>query len=113
MRSRSWWIAVSFVMALGCSGGGSGATCPTTSTLTYDNFGRSFFSRYCDSCHGTGGRTQPSMGTLAAIRANSTAIDEQAAAGADAVNTLMPEGGAAPTEAERRQLGEWLACGAR
>jgi hypothetical protein len=53
------------------------------------------------------------MSTLAAIRANSTTVDEQAAAGADAVNTAMPEGSPAPTEAERRQLGEWLACGAR
>ena len=111
MSNRSWWMVVSFVMALGCSKG-SGATCPTTSTLTYQNFGRSFFTRYCDSCHGTGGRTQPSLSSLATIRANSTAIDEQSAAGADAVNTAMPESDPRPTEAERRQLGEWLACGA-
>jgi hypothetical protein len=39
-------------------------------------------------------------------------IDELAAAGPDAVNIEMPPDGAKPTEAERRQLGEWLACGA-
>jgi len=51
--------------------------------------------------------------SLAAIRAQSAAIDSQAAAGADAVNTAMPDTDPKPTEAERRQLGEWLACGAR
>jgi hypothetical protein len=39
-------------------------------------------------------------------------IDEQAAAGPDHVNTSMPPSGPRPSEAERRQLGEWLACGA-
>lgn len=97
------------LLAVGC-GGGSGATCPTNSTLTYDNFGRQFFTSYCNSCHTTG--TQPTLNTLAQIRAQSTDIDSQAAAGANAVNVAMPESGAAPTEAERRQLGEWLACGA-
>jgi len=97
-------------LALGC-GGGSGATCPTDSTLTYDNFGRHFFASYCDSCHVS--REQPRLTTLAQIRAQSTAIDIQAAAGASAVNTDMPQGGSTPSEAERRQLGEWLACGAR
>ncbi len=112
MTTRRFWIGLAFALALGCSKG-TGATCPTTSTLTYDNFGRNFFSRYCDSCHGTGGRTQPSLATQAAIRAQATAIDQEAAAGPDGVNTAMPEGSPAPTEAELRQLGEWLACGAR
>ena len=112
MTTRRFWIGLSFALALGCSKG-TGATCPTNSTLTYDNFGRNFFSRYCDQCHGTGGRTQPSLATQAAIRAQATSIDQEAAAGPDGVNTAMPEGSPAPTEAERRQLGEWLACGAR
>lgn len=99
------------LLGLGCGGGGSGATCPTTSTLTYDTFGRQFFAAYCDRCHAAG--TRPTYTTLAQIRADSTAIDGAAAAGASAVNTTMPESGAAPTEAQRRQLGEWLACGAR
>jgi len=99
------------LLAVGCGGGGSGATCPTNSTLTYDNFGRQFFATYCDRCHAAG--TRPSYRTLAEIHAGSTAIDSAAAAGPNAVNVAMPESGAAPTEAERRQLGEWLACGAR
>lgn len=38
-------------------------------------------------------------------------IDEQAAAGSESTNTLMPIGSPAPTEEERRKFGEWLACG--
>ena len=98
------------LLAIGCSGGGSGATCPTNSTLTYDNFGRQFFATYCDRCHASG--TRPALSTLALIRANSTAIDSSSAAGASAVNTTMPQGNTTPSEAARRQLGEWLACGA-
>lgn len=112
MRSRLKKLSLVLgLLAIGCGGGGSGATCPTNSTLTYDNFGRQFFATYCDRCHAAG--TRPALNTLAQIQANSTAIDSSAAAGPSAVNTTMPESGAAPTEAQRRQLGEWLACGAR
>ena len=112
MSLRTCFAALALTLALGCSKG-SGATCPTNSTLTYDNFGRGFFLRYCDSCHGTGGRTRPSMASLSDIRAHSSEIDQEAAAGPDGVNTAMPEGSPLPTEDERRRLGEWLACGAR
>lgn len=98
------------LLAVGCGGGATGATCPTDNALTYDNFGRQFFASYCDSCHSTG--TRPSLGTVAEIRANSVSIDSEAAAGPNATNTSMPESGNAPTTAERTQLGQWLACGA-
>lgn len=52
------------------------------------------------------------MNSLATIRANSTAVDAEAAAGSSTTNTAMPEGTPAPTTAERQRLGEWLACGA-
>lgn len=103
-------FAVSALLG-GCGGGGtSGATCTTGSTLTYDNFGRQFFANYCDRCHAAGMR--PAITSLAQIQAQSGEIDSEAAAGSLRVNTAMPENGARPTEAERRQLGEWLACGA-
>lgn len=103
------FVTAMFVL-LGCSGGGSGATCPTGSTLTYDNFGRQFFASYCDRCHAGG--TRPSINSLATIQANLTSIDSEAAAGPSTVNRSMPQGAPTPTDAERRQLGEWLACGA-
>jgi len=110
---RRWFLGALFFTAMGCGSGsgGSGATCPSTSTLTYDNFGRGFFANYCDRCHTNG--ISPTLMTQAQIQAQRTAIDLNAAAGPNGVNTLMPESGTAPTEAERRQLGEWLACGAR
>lgn len=105
-------LAVLLLTAIGCGGSGaSGATCPTNSTLTYENFGRGFFASYCDRCHASGIR--PTINNQAAIQAQRAKIDEVAAAGPDGVNTSMPESGAAPSEADRRRLGEWLACGAR
>lgn len=108
MRATILMVAA---MVIGCGGSAStGATCPTTNTLTYNNFGRTFFAQYCDRCHAL--NTRPSLRTLAEIQAQRTAIDLAAAAGPNATNTSMPEGGATPTTAERTQLGQWLACGA-
>ena len=47
------------------------------------------------------------------VRLVANHIDRYAAAGPDAVNEIMPENGDAPSEAERRKLGEWLACGSK
>jgi uncharacterized membrane protein len=101
----------------------SGAICPSDSTLSYATFGESFMSSYCTSCHsseltGKDRNDAPSdhnFDTLEAIHDVGMAhIDLAAAAGPDHVNTLMPpaEHPHHPSEAERAQLGEWLACGA-
>jgi len=34
-------------------GPSSGSTCPSDSTLTYENFGMQFFENYCTRCHST------------------------------------------------------------
>jgi uncharacterized membrane protein len=94
------------------SGEATGSTCPSDSALTYDNFGQEFFQSHCLVCHGSKGPESPKFDTVEQIRANSDEIDKQAAAGPNAVNTKMPETGSV-TEADRRKLGEWLACGAR
>jgi uncharacterized membrane protein len=94
--------------------------CPTSSTLTYANFGQAFFAAYCQRCHGStvtglarmGAPADHSFDTVDDIRRFTHHIDELAAAGPAAVNTQMPPDAPTPTEAERRQLGEWLACGA-
>jgi uncharacterized membrane protein len=96
------------------------AVCPTPSTLTYANFGQAFFNSYCQRCHAStvtdlarmGAPVDHTFDTVEQIRALSHHIDELAAAGPAATNTEMPPDGAMPTEAERLQLGEWLACGA-
>ena len=96
------------------------AVCPTPQTLTYASFGQTFFNTYCQRCHGStvtdlarmGAPVNTTFDTVEDIRFHSHHIDELAAAGPVVVNTEMPPDGAMPTEAERRQLGEWLACGA-
>jgi mono/diheme cytochrome c family protein len=118
MKVRAWLSLALLVTAgtaiSGCgdeAGEATGSTCPSDSTLSYETFGQDFFETNCLACHGSKGPESPKLDTLEKIRANSTAIDEQAAAGPSGVNTNMPEGGSV-TEAERRKLGEWLACGA-
>jgi mono/diheme cytochrome c family protein len=95
----------------GDDGKATGSTCPNDSTLTYANFGQAFFQTNCLVCHGSKGPESPKFDTVAQIRADTADIDKNAAAGPDAVNTIMPETGSV-AEAERRKLGEWLACGA-
>jgi hypothetical protein len=49
---------------------------------------------------------------LETIRAYRDAIDRMAAAGPAAVNSTMPPEDPVPSDDERRDLGEWLVCGA-
>lgn len=66
---------------------------------------------HCLACHSASGPESPKFDTIEQIRAAASDIDRSAAAGPNAVNTYMPDG-ASVDEAERRKLGEWLACGA-
>ncbi|HEY0469994.1 MAG TPA: cytochrome c [Polyangiaceae bacterium] len=105
-------VALISLLPLACGSGpgdSTGSTCPTDSTLTYTNFGQAFFRDHCLSCHTAGGPESPKLDTLDQIRANADVIDRSAAAGPNAVNTYMPDGGSV-AESERRKLGEWLAC---
>ena len=96
----------------------SGAECPPDSTLTYETFGRDFMDMYCVRCHsselqGTARNGAPEghdFDRLEGILPVAEHVDAYAAAGPDAVNTRMPPTPPRPTEEERSQLGEWLAC---
>ena len=100
----------------------TGAECPSGGTqLTYENFGKDFFSKYCLSCHsesktGTARNGAPAdhnFDKLADIQLLAAHIDQNAGSGPKATNTDMPRGsGPKPDEAERKKLSEWLACGA-
>ncbi|MFI5307635.1 MAG: hypothetical protein ACHQ53_09800, partial [Polyangiales bacterium] len=91
--------------------------CPSGSTLSYENFGSAFFAQYCLRCHsatkqGADRNDAPAtlnFDQLDAVRANAERIWGQAGDS----NTTMPAGAPRPTPAERAELGEWLACGAR
>lgn len=121
-------VAVVLVSLLGSCGdhhGGSagtptGSTCPTTQTLTYATFGKTFFDTYCQTCHGSsvtgaarnGAPADHVFDQVEDIRLLAEHIDGLAAAGPSATNVEMPSQDPRPSEAQRRQLGEWLACGA-
>jgi mono/diheme cytochrome c family protein len=104
-------VAVSFAACGGGLGDPTGATCPSGSTLSYENFGKAFFETNCNSCHGAGGAQSPKFDTVERIRASRGEIDRAAAKGPKASNDYMPDGRGV-SDAERTKLGEWLACGA-
>lgn len=99
----------------------TGAVCPPSNTLTYDSFGAPFFETYCLRCHATSNVTAESRNgapddvnfdDATLVRGLLRRIDRMAAIGPLRENRLMPPEGTAPTDAERRLLGEWIACGA-
>ena len=114
-------MIVAVLGAVGCSGAEptpTGASCPPGSPLTYDNFAKPFLTSYCTRCHSSTRTGEARMGaplfhdfdTETGILNVADHVDEEAAAGPEAVNELMPPDGAKPAEEERFHLGEWLAC---
>lgn len=111
-------IAVCFLVA--CADPSTGAHCPSTNPPTYASFGRAFFASYCTGCHSASARERHGappgvdFDDEVHVRYFAPSIDIEAAAGPDAVNTDMPDMTgpvhAAPTLAERKLLGEFLAC---
>jgi uncharacterized membrane protein len=103
-----------------CTSTPSGATCPTANAPTYDSFGQHFFTSYCTGCHSRdatdrhGAPSDQNYDTEADIRQHAAAIDLEAAAGPKATNTSMPDMSGpvhvAPSDVEREQLGQFLAC---
>jgi hypothetical protein len=118
MRFQSSRFIVGGVLATvaalsGCGqnslGDPTGSTCPSTSTLTYDSFGKAFFATNCLSCHAS--KEIPHFNSVEEIRLSKDDIDRAAASGPNATNTYMPEDGDV-SDSDRQKLGEWLACGA-
>jgi uncharacterized membrane protein len=85
-------------------------------TLTYANFGKSFVSSYCASCHaatvtGTarlGAPVDDVFDTRAQIVAKAAELKEQVV-----VMKTMPFGNGTPkpSDVDRVKFGQWLACG--
>lgn len=101
-------------------GPASGAVCPEGGgTLTYENFGKQFFSDYCLSCHSSSVKGAARMGApedhnfdkLSEIDLLIDHVDQKAAKGPASTNLSMPPSGKRPSDEERAKLGEWLACG--
>ena len=126
-----WTILGLPLLLVACGGGPTGSTCPTGSTLTYDNFGRQFMTDYCTMCHAkalarpqrNGAPLYHDFDTLVGVVQVQNHIDEQSGFGPEAQNTFMapdrcpsePGGPLSvscrqPTDEERTKLAEWLAC---
>lgn len=89
--------------------------CPDDSFLTYENFGGPFMLSYCTTCHAT--RLPADMRQGSPIEVNFDDV-EDVRAWADRIwiraadqNFSMPPVGP-PSDEDRANLGEWLACGA-
>jgi uncharacterized membrane protein len=131
MRSLHVGLLVAAVVGCGPSRGAdaavppdaysTGSVCPPASTLTYESFAAPFFATYCVRCHATSNVTVESRSgapddvnfdDAALVRALVRRIDRMAAIGPLRENRLMPPEGTAPSDEDRRRLGEWIACGA-
>ncbi|HEX5061034.1 MAG TPA: hypothetical protein VFV99_16820 [Kofleriaceae bacterium] len=126
-------LLLAFVVACGPSPEPTGTMCPEPDplTLTYDNFGHEFMTKYCTWCHSSelpraqrnGAPVYHDYDSLLGVLETPDHIDEQAGFGPDAKNEFMPPdrcpsvaGGALdkncakPTAEERTKLAEWIAC---
>jgi len=101
------------VLSLAACGEGpgdpTGSTCPDDSTLTWETFGEAFVTNNCSRCHAS--QESPRLASQRDVQGNIDIIDRVAASGPNATNTFMPEEGEV-SDADRKKLGEWLACGA-
>jgi len=120
-------IAIALVLVTGCTeeplfGPPTESVCPpppTGTALTYENFGKKFMEDYCTRCHDSkltgaarhGATSFHDFDTLFGIKAVKVHIDLTTASGPAGTNTSMPPDGKSPSQAEREQLGEWIACG--
>ncbi len=127
--------ALMLVVLVACGGTPTptGTVCPDPDpgTLTYENFGKPFMENYCTWCHAVdiprsqrnGAPIYHDFDTLRGVLEVPDHIEQQAGIGPDASNDFMPPdrcptvaGGKAntscaqPTDEERRQLAEWIAC---
>jgi hypothetical protein len=129
-------ITLVLLLAAACTGAtptSTGTVCPDPDplTLTYDNFGKPFMEKYCTWCHSStlthskrnGAPLFHDFDSLLGVLQTPDHIDQQAGIGPDASNDFMPPdrcpsepGGALsvdcqqPTDEERRELAEWIAC---
>lgn len=116
MRDTIVMLAILAAGATGCAGTEhiEDYDCPSEGTpLTYESFGKGFINGYCQPCHGSsvddrrGAPPNYTFDDYDQVLELKDRVFARAAAG----NDSMPPGPDDPSEAEREQLAEWLACG--
>ena len=115
-RHAASWPLLATVLSLGCSPVElEDYDCPPEgTTLTYENFGKTFVDGYCQSCHASAAKDRKGAPSNFIFDTYDQVVEDKhrifARAAAD--NDSMPPGPDDPSDAEREQLAEWLACGA-
>ena len=112
--STKWGAVLSVLLLAACDDATPDESCDN-SPWTYSNTGDPFMRTWCTSCHhtdmadtvrpdGTEGINLDGFGNVAAFleRIEARALGDSP--------TMPPAGG--PSEVEREQLAEWIACGA-
>lgn len=116
MRFAKTWPLALALLAAGCHVDSiEDYPCPPGGTeLTYEGFGKPFFSSNCNYCHSaeTGEREGAPDNYVFDTRKQIIAHEERIFARSAATNDSMPPGPDDPPLEEREQLAEWLACGA-
>jgi len=116
-RAGSIMVATALALSLGAcvESGYEEAVCPPGGTeLTYENFGKPFMDRHCQSCHASGAPDRHgapsgySFDDHESVVANAEHIYARSAGD----KASMPPGPDDPPQEERDALEEWLACGA-
>lgn len=120
LMHRAMKRIAALLLVAACTSTPSGASCPTANAPTYASFGQHFFTTYCTGCHSRdatdrhGAPSDQNYDTEADIQQHAMSIDVEAAAGPQATNTAMPDMSGPvrtqPSDAERQQLGQFLAC---
>lgn len=93
-------------------GGVDRATNPNA--VTYENFGQGFFETWCQSCHAAAvtDRNGAPDDIFFDTRDDIWRLRTQVYAQAAGANASMPIGPHGPSDVEREELADWLACGA-
>ncbi len=117
MKTTFFVLSAALAFAIACNGPTSidEHPCPPGgTTLTYENFGKSFIDTHCQSCHAS--RSHDRVGAPAEYffdtREDVVRHRERIFVRAAASNDSMPPGPNDPNDGDRAKLADWLACGA-
>jgi uncharacterized membrane protein len=107
-------VAIPLLVVVGCGTALESFDCPDEGTsLTYKNFGRAFLAAHCNKCHAadSSDRDGAPIAIVFDTHQQAQSLASRIFLRSAADNTSMPPGPDDPTDVERYDLAEWVACG--